>query len=222
MCTSVRSPTVRRAKRAFTQRRERPNRIAAAGRPRGLHPATAVPVEKRPKHDAPAIKKEPTHTTDAGPSGKGLPPSAAKVMAEASIGDFGRQKVQLPTQHRSYNDDVEVGGYKPPVSAYACEQRRGIRGNFESRASMRERVSSALRGPFPMSAETPMPRGTLGADIYSRDCPPGQIRSFRASRLWGLGKMVRDSELAQGKRGDAIPDGGIRQMGSSKPSRLAI
>ena len=62
-------------------------------------------------------KKEPTHPTAAEPSQKGLSPPAAKFMAKAAIGNFDRQQVQLPMRHRSYNDDVKVEAYNPPVSA---------------------------------------------------------------------------------------------------------
>ena len=60
---------------------------------------------------------------------------------------------------------------------------------------------------FPLSVETPLPNDTSGAAIFSRDCPPGQLRSFWASQLCKLEKMALYSELTQQKWDKAIPDG---------------
>ena len=182
-------------------------RISAVDRPDGSCPAMAAPVAKRPKLDAPPAKLEPMLPTAVEPATKGLPPSAVKFMAKASIENFDRQHVQLPMRHWSYNDDVEVEAYKPPALAYAGKQRRCIQENPESRASMREHVSRVLREHFPLSVETPLPKDTLGAAVFSRDCPPGQLRSFWASQLCKLEKMALYSELTQQKWDKAIPDG---------------
>ena len=196
-------------------------RISAVDRPDGSCPAMAAPVAKRPKLDAPPAKLEPMLPTAVEPATKGLPPSAVKFMAKASIENFDRQHVQLPMRHWSYNDDVEVEAYRPPGLAYAGKLRRGIRENLESCASMREHVSRALREPFPLSVETPMPKDTLGAAIFSRDCPPGQLRSFWSIQLCKLEKLVLDSELAQ-KNGPMLSRMGLsQQLESSKRSRLA-
>ena len=196
-------------------------RISAVDRPDGSCPAMAVPVAKRPKLDVLPTKSEPMLPTAVEPSKKGLPPSAVKFMAKAAIENFDRQHVQLPMRHRSYNDDVEVEAYGSPVLAYAGKQRRGIHENLESRASMLEHVSRALREPFPLSVGTPMPKDTSDAAIVSRDCPPDQLRSFWASHQCKLEKMVLDSESAQQKWDKAIPDGIKLAAGNLKTVALS-
>lgn len=190
-------------------------RISEVDRPDGRGPAVTMPEAKRRKTDTQPVKLTPPH------QGAPLPERVADFMSKAAIGAFDRQNVQLPRQHRSYNDDVRVEAYEPPAMAYADKQRRGIHENLESCESTREHVSRALREPFPLSVETPLPQDTLDAAVFSRDCPPDRLRAFWANQLGRLEKLVQDSELAQRKWDSAVPDGITTAAGKLKTVALS-
>ena len=74
----------------------------------------------------------------------------------------------LPTERRSYNDDVRAEAYVPAEVAITDKQRNGIRENFDTCSSMRDHVHGALRGVLLLSAETPLPQDTVEAGEFTR------------------------------------------------------
>ena len=130
-------------------------------------------------------------------------------MTHADVKPFGRSLAQLPVHHRSCNDDVKVEAYAPPKMAYAGKQRKGVRGNFRFCSSLREHAQLAVGEQFPFSAESPLPRDTLPAAVFSRDFSPGKLRAFWNSHLPKVEHLVTDTALAHRKWGAAIP-GGIK------------
>ena len=79
----------------------------------------------------------------------------ARYTAKADIKHFGRMRVQLPHQLKSYNGDVRLGAYRKPRLAYDGKQRKGARDDFGTCSSREEHVLRALKEPFPLSVGTP-------------------------------------------------------------------
>ena len=80
---------------------------------------------------------------------------------------------------------------------YAGEQRKGIREIPDHCSSFSEHVRTALRGMFPLSFETPLPREVKGAALFIRDTDPDAILRFWGRHLSGLEKLVLDAEPSQ-------------------------
>ena len=88
-------------------------------------------------------------------------------MQQAEIPRLGRRLIQLPRMRSSYNDDVKLDAFAPADMTYAGKQRRGIRENFESCSSMRDRVLRALDERFPLGAPMPLPEHIKKAAVFT-------------------------------------------------------
>ena len=88
-------------------------------------------------------------------------------MDQAQIPRFDRELVQLPRAYSSFNDDVVLGDFKPADMTYAWKQRKGIRENFASCASMQDHVRRALDERFPLAAPIPLPEHIKKADVFT-------------------------------------------------------
>ena len=134
-----------------------------------------------------------------------MPLTFKKQMDQARIPRLGRELIQLPRVHSSYNDDVKMGAFQPADMTYAGKQRNGIRENFESCTSMHDHVRSAPDGRFPLAAPTPMPERVEKAAVFTRGPPRGALVQFCGSQLPRLEQLVEDSKLAQQSWDDRIP-----------------
>ena len=72
--------------------------------------------------------------------------------------DFDRSFFSLPRGHPSFNDDIHLECFRPPVLTFAGHQRKGIHEPLDSCRSFEDHVKSALKEDFPLSRSTPLPK----------------------------------------------------------------
>ena len=128
-----------------------------------------------------------------------------KQMDQARIPQLRRNLAQLHRAHSPFNDGVELDAFQPSDMTYAGKQRKGTHGNFESCASMQDRVRRALGERFRLASPDPLPEHIKKASVSTRDCPPDVLAEFWGSQLPRLEQMVDDSKLAQQKWNGEIP-----------------
>ena len=80
----------------------------------------------------------------------------------------------------------------PAPLVFAGKQRRGIHELLDERSSFSEHIQRALKGTFPLSAETPLPQDTRTSALFLRDTPIADIISFWDDQLSSLEKLVSD------------------------------
>ena len=190
-----------------------PKRTKTAG-------AAAIPPQGP---DAPKTQnlKRPINAPNADPTQ--LSPEFGKQMKQAGIPRLRRRLIQLPREHSSYNDDVEMDAFCPFDMTYSGKQRRGIREHFGPCNSMQDHAHRALKGRFSRAAPIPMPEHIKMASVLTRDCPPGELVKFWDAQLSRLEQLVDDCKMAQKKRSDRIlpeiapSDGMLNTVATSLP-----
>ena len=56
------------------------------------------------------------------------------------------------------NDDVRLEAYEPTALSFADKQRRGAHEAFDGCSPTKEHIRRAVKHPFPLASETPIPR----------------------------------------------------------------
>ena len=113
-------------------------------------------------------------------------------MKEAEIPALRQEWVSLPrpTHLSAYNDDVMAEPYLAAPLAYAGKQRKGIHELLDDCSSYSEHVRKAMKGTFPLSAETPLPVETRKAALFLRDTPPEEVTAFWDAQVGRLERLV--------------------------------
>ena len=142
-------------------------------------PAAAVlPISKNPK--IPTAKRL---IFDSSAPVDHLPSSLKMQMEQATIPRLDKALIQLPRFHSPFNDDVKLDSFLPADMTYAGKQRRGIHENFESCASMRDRVRRALNERFPLAAPIPLPEHIKKAAVFTLV----EMKQLEVQRHWVIG-----------------------------------
>ena len=93
-----------------------------------------------------------TGTCTAFPASKQFETAKARMIFSAEWkGPFHRPRKQC------FNDDVCLEAYLPAALPFADKQRKGIHEAFDGCSSMKEHIKRAVKQPFPMASETPIP-----------------------------------------------------------------
>ena len=139
----------------------------------------ASPCERVPAVQPPAEPLSQPEGTRATGTRKDFPVSkhfeTAKTRMTFSAewkGPFHRPRKQC------FNDDVCLEAYVPAALSFADKQRKGIREAFEGCSSMEEHIERAVKQPFPLASETPIPRETRKAAQFVAENDPHLVAEF--------------------------------------------
>ena len=133
------------------------------------------------------------------PDRQAIPPpsQAQEFMQDAVIPSFQPNRVIFPAQVRDFNDDIKLDPYMPADLSFAGKQRKGIHEVFENCPSFSEHIRTALRGQFPLSFKTPLPREVMKAALFIRDSTPEVLLPFWEGQLAKLRSLVADCSPSQ-------------------------
>ena len=135
-----------------------------------------------------------TGTVPPGPVPRLFETATARMKFPAEWkGPFHRPRKQR------FNDDVRLEAYMPDALSFADKQRRGIREAFDGCSSMKGHVKRAVKQPFPLASEIPIPKETMKAAQFVAENDPRLIAGFWDSQLASLENLVKSAASSQAK-----------------------
>ena len=114
----------------------------------------------------------------------------------------------LPPTHQDYdrfNNDMVIGHYRPSDRSYSGSQRKGISEPPHDTASHMDHIQEALKAPFPLAEQTPIPGDLITTLKFQRDNSRREIRDFIASQLREIRAIAQECMVDTGNWYESTP-----------------
>ena len=92
------------------------------------------------------------------------PPAFDEAVKGMKFPTTAEHPLRLPRKG-GFNDDVKLEAYQPASLSFAGKQRKCIREAFGGCSSFTDHVGRAMKHPFPLASEIPIPADTARLNL---------------------------------------------------------
>ena len=157
-----------------------------------------------------AVNTRPEGTID--PTEKTTPQDPTwiveKFRQKAHIRPFAPGSIPTCSKPKAYNNDLELGSFKPIKYTWAGEQRKGATCHITDSVDRMGHTRKAFDMDFFLAKPVPLPAESLGALEFIQTASVGQATDFWTSQLSKVREVVAAAESTQAQWEACIPANG--------------